>query len=848
MGVQSVRAHHTMTVLPLRWARRELRGGLRGFRIFVACLALGVAVIAGVGSLSATVNAGLHSDARAILGGDVELHLVHRAASAEQRQWLDARGTVSAVTEMRAMARTEDGAERSLVELKAVDHAYPLYGAVMLEPAQDLDAALARHDGEWGAVVQQSLLDRLKLHLGDSIHVGDAHYRLRAVLTHEPDAGVETMVFGPRVMIAAAALPETGLVQPGALIGYAYRLRLAPGGNAGAVIDALKERFPDAGWRIRQFANASPTLQRLLDRVTIYMTLVGLTALLVGGVGVGNAVRGYLGGKVATIATLKCLGAPGRLIFATYLAQILALAAFGIAVGLMLGALTPLATTPLLRHFPIAERLGVYPLPLAAAALFGLLTTLAFALWPLAAAREVPAASLFRSLVDPAPQRPRFGYILATAAAGLALAGLGIVTASDRVTAFWFIVGALGALVAFRLLAALLVLGARHAGRPRHPGLRLALANLHRPGAPTAGIVASLGLGLTVLVAIALVEGNVADTIDERLPERAPSFFFIDIEPDQAAAFDALVSAMPGVTRLERVPSLRGRITRINGVPVEQAHISPDARFIARGDRGLTYATTLPRGSRLVEGNWWPADYRGPTLVSMDVGIARGMDLKLGDTITVDVLGREVTATVANFREIDWTSLGINFFLVFSPGILDGAPQMHIATARVPPDEEAALERAVTDRFPNVSAIPVKDALQAVSDIVAAIAVALRITAGITLAAGTLVLAGAVAASHHRRVYEAVVLKVLGATRGDVTRAYLIEYGILGLATAAIAAALGTLAAYLVLTQVMHQAWGFLPVAVASTALLATLLTLIAGYAGTWRALAAKAAPLLRNE
>ncbi|HUH84417.1 MAG TPA: ABC transporter permease, partial [Stellaceae bacterium] len=341
-----------MTVLPLRWARRELRGGLRGFRIFVACLALGVAVIAGVGSLSATVNAGLHSDARAILGGDVELHLVHRAASAEQRQWLDARGTVSAVTEMRAMARTEDGAERSLVELKAVDHAYPLYGAVMLEPAQDLDAALARHDGEWGAVVQQSLLDRLKLHLGDSIHVGDAHYRLRAVLTHEPDAGVETMVFGPRVMIAAAALPETGLVQPGALIGYAYRLRLAPGGNAGAVIDALKERFPDAGWRIRQFANASPTLQRLLDRVTIYMTLVGLTALLVGGVGVGNAVRGYLGGKVATIATLKCLGAPGRLIFATYLAQILALAAFGIAVGLMLGALTPLATTPLLRHFP----------------------------------------------------------------------------------------------------------------------------------------------------------------------------------------------------------------------------------------------------------------------------------------------------------------------------------------------------------------------------------------------------------------------------------------------------------------------------------------------------------------
>jgi putative ABC transport system permease protein len=837
-----------MPALALGWARRELRGGLRGFRIFLACLALGVAVIAGVGSLSATVSAGLTADARAMLGGDLELHLVHRTASAEQLEWLRERGTLSATTEMRAMARTEDGAERSLVELKAIDDAYPLYGRVTLDPAQDLETALAYRDGAWGAVVAQSLLDRLRLHLGDRIHVGDAHYRLAAVLAHEPDATAEVMVFGPRLMIAAAALPETGLVQPGALIGYGYRLRLPPGGEAHAVIAALKQRFPEAGWRIREFGNASPTLQRLLDRVTIYMTLVGLTALLVGGVGVGNAVRGYLAGKVETIATLKCLGAPGRLVFATYLAQILALGIVGIALGLVLGALTPFAAMPLLQHFPIAERLGIYPLPLAAAALFGILTTLAFALWPLASAREVPAASLFRSLVEPAPGRPRRVYVLATAAAGLALAALGVVTANDRITAFWFIAGALGTLVAFRLLAALLVLAARRAGRPRHPGLRLALANLHRPGAPTAGIVASLGLGLTVLVAIALVEGNVADTIDERLPERAPSFFFIDIEPDQAAAFDALVAATPGVSQVARVPSLRGRIIKLNGVPVEQTHISADAQFIARGDRGLTYAATLPQGSRIVEGAWWPADYRGPTLVSMDVGIARGMGLKLGDTITVDVLGREVTATIASLREIDWTSLGINFFLVFSPGILDGAPQMHIATARTPPGAEAALERAVTDRFPNVSAIPVKDALQAVSDIIAAIAVALRITAGVTLAAGTLVLAGAVAAGHHRRVYEAVVLKVLGATRGDVTRAYLIEYGVLGLATAAIAAVLGTLAAYLVLTRVMNQDWTFLPAAVAATALVATLLTLIAGYAGTWRALAVKAAPLLRNE
>src|SRR5216683_405013 len=809
-----------MPTMPLAWrlARRELRGGLRGFRIFLACLALGVAVIAGVGSLSAAVGAGLRADARAMLGGDVELHLVHRPATPQQRAYLAKDADVSEVAQMRAMARTEDGNERALVELKAVDGAYPLYGAVTLDPAQMLDAAIAKRDGHWGAVVAPGLLTRLKLHLGDPVRVGDATFILRAVLTHEPDAATGGFEFGPRVMVATAALAETGLLAPGALVGYGYRLRLPPDTDTSAWIAAVKSAFPDAGWRIREFANAAPNLQRLIGRVTVFMTLVGLTALLVGGVGVGNAVRGYLGGKTATIATLKCLGAPGRLIFTAYLTQILALAAGGIAVGLVLGALTPALAMPLLSSFPITARLSLYPAPLLLAAVFGLLTTLAFALWPLAAAREVSAASLFRDLVDPAPRWPRLGYVLATAAAALALAGLGI------------------------------VLAVRRAGRPRAPRLRLALANLYRPGAPTAGIVASLGLGLTVLVAIALIERNIDSTIDERLPEQAPSFFFIDIQPDQVAEFDKLVAATPGVTQFARVASLRGRITQLNGVPVEQAVVAPEAQWTIQSERGLTYAATPPRGSRIVAGDWWPADYHGPPLVSMDAEIARGMALKLGDTITVNVLGRDVTATIANLREIDWTSLGINFVLVFSPGMLEAAPQTHIATARTPPGEEAALERAVTDRFPNVSAIAVKDALAALSEIVSAIGTALRATAAITLAAGTLVLAGAVAAGQRRRVYEAVVLKVLGATRSDVTRAFLIEYGILGLTTAAIAATLGTFAAYLVLTRVMHQDWTFMPGALVSTALIATALTLGIGYAGTWKALGAKAAPFLRNE
>jgi putative ABC transport system permease protein len=833
--------------MPLAWrlARRELRGGTRGFRIFLACLALGVAVIAAVGSLAAAIEAGLRHDARALLGGDVDLHLALRPASAAERSWLAEQGRLSETADLRAMARLPAGDRRSLIELKAVDRAYPLYGTIALSPEIGLAAALA----DRGAVVEPALLDRLRLRIGDAIRIGAADFTVRATIAHEPDAISGAFAFGPKVIVAQAALADTGLIVPGTLVGYSYRLRLPAGADAKAFAAAAGRRFPDAGWRIRDIGNAAPGLERLLDRLRVFLTLVGLTALLVGGVGIGNAVRGYLAGKIATIATLKCLGAPARLIFATYLAQTLTLAAGGIALGLVIGALAPSAIAPFLpARFPVAPRLDLYPEPLLLAAAFGLLATLAFALWPIAEACEVAPAGLFRAPIEMPRRLPRPAYLAAVCAAGAGLAGLAVASTVDRATALWFIAGAAGALLLLRLAALAMAAAARRAARPRRPTLRLALANLHRPGAPTGGIVASLGLGLTVLVAIAQIEGNLAEEVAEDLPARAPTFFFIDLQPDQAADFDRLLAGLPGVTELGRVASLRGRITKLNGVSVEQATVAPEAEWALRSERGVTPATSLPAGSRLVAGTWWPADYGGPPLLSFDAELARGMHLQLGDTLTVNVLGRDITATIANLREIDWTSLGINFTLVLTPNALAGAPRSFIATARAEPGREDALERAVTDRFPNVSAIAVKDALASLAAIIAAIATAMRAVAAITLAAGVLVLAGATAAEHRRRVYEAVVLKVLGATRRDVTAIFLMEYGLLGLAAAAVAGGLGTLAAWLVLTRVMHAPWSFLPLALVGTTLLATSLTLALGFAGTWRALGAKAAPLLRNE
>lgn len=846
--------------LALRLARRELRGGLRGFRIFLACLTLGVTAIAGVGSVSESLLTGLQRDGRVLLGGDMDLRLTHVAATPEQQAFLDSRAEVSRVAEMRAMARgTEEDSRRVLVELRAVDSLYPLFGSAEITPAGNLETTLAKRAGpdgvHWGAAIDGSLLRRLNIEPGALVRVGDIDYRVTAVLEREPDRTSRAFTLGPTFMVARDSLPETGLVQPGSLIQYHYRLRLDPGATPQAMRAALTETFPEAGWRIRDTTEAAPGIGRFIDRLTLFLTLVGLTALLVGGVGVGNAVRSYLDGKTPTIATLKCLGAPGRLIFQVYMAQILALALIGIVLGLVLGAAATYAAAGILGDaLGWRAELGLYPLPLATAAAFGVLTAITFSLWPLARARSVAAASLFRDLIAPAGGGAgAAGKLLratlpALLVSGGLLAALAIFTAADRRLAFFFVIGAIGALLLFRLAALGIIAAARRLPRPRRPGLRLALTNLYRPGAPTASVVMSLGLGLTVLVTIALIEGNLSRQVRQSLPEEAPGFYFIDIQPDQVADFDALVESFPGVTELRQVPMLRGRIAAVNGVPPSELEIPSDVQWVFRGDRGLTWMREPRADDHLTAGQWWPADYDGPPLVSLHDEVGRALGIGPGDKLSINILGRDVEVTIANLREIDWANLSINFVMIFSPGLLEQAPQSHIATVKADAETEDALEIAVTDRFTNVSSIRVKEALEQVGALIAQIAVAVRAIAAVALVAGVLVLAGAVAAGHHRRVYDSVVLKVLGATRRSIAQAFLLEYGLLGLVTATIAAGIGTLAAWLVLTEIMRADFVFLPQAVILTALLATAITVGFGFLGTWRALGQKAAPLLRNE
>lgn len=835
-------------MLSLRLSLRELRGGLRGFRLFVACLALGVAVIAGIGTLSAAIVEGLARDGRSLLGGDIEFRLIHRAADDAQRAFLARQGTVSETAHMRVMAHALRSDRRALVELKAVDGPYPLYGSLALEQPGDLAALLAPRDGIAGAVVDPQSLIRLDAAIGDRLMLGEAAFEIRAVIAREPDRATEGLTLGPRVMIGLDALPATRLVQPGSLAYWHYRLKLAPGLASTAVATAAEQALPDAGWRIRDWKEGSPGVRRFLDRAALFLVLIGLTALLIGGVGVANAVHAHLDGKTPTIATLKSLGATTGLIFRVYLWQTLLLAMVGIAIGIAVGTAVPnLAAGALAAVLPLPLVPGIYAAPLGMAAAYGLLVALAFTIWPLARAADIRPAALYRDLVAPGRRLPRPTYLAAMLAVFGLLAALAVFGAAEPRFAAFFVAGAIAAFLFFRVVAAGLAAVARGVTPPRGVRLKLALASLHRPGSSTAALLLSLGVSLSLLVTIALVEGNLHAQVEERLPDEAPAFFFVDIQPGQLDDFRALVATVPGARDVETVPNLRGRITRVRDVPAAEVQAAPEQRWVLQGDRGLTYARDLPEGSTLVAGDWWPRDYDGPPLISLEERAAQGLGLAVGDRLGVNIMGREIDARIANIRRLDWTSFGINFVLVFSPGLLERAPHTFLATVKADGPAETALFRTVTDRFSNITVVRMKDVLTELNAIVEKLGGAVRGAAAVTLVAGLFVLAGALAAEHRRRLREGAILKALGATRRDILAAHLIEYGIVGLAGAALAFLFGWAAAWAMVTQMMNAPFLLSPGIAAATALGGVAATLALGLIGAWQALAAKPAPLLRT-
>jgi putative ABC transport system permease protein len=821
-----------------RLALRDMRGGLPGLRLLAVCLFLGVAALAAVGSLSSAIVAELSARGQVILGGDLQMEVSQRGADPRERAAFAKAGRLSETVRMRAMASTADQSNSLLVELKGVDDAWPLYGKFRLEAG----ALTSRPRGR-DVAIAPALAERLNIKPGDMIRIGEAQLRVMGVIAEEPDRLGEGFTLGPVALVDLDGVAATGLVQPGSLYTMKYRIKTPRPTETGK---ALVKQFPSGGWEVQDRTNGAPGTRRFIERLGQFLALVGLSALIVAGIGVGNGVTSYLDTKRSGIATLKSLGATSDLIFKMYLIQIVLVALAGIIAGVVAGALAPWAIAFFAGDaLPVQPRVDIYPRPLLVSAAFGLLIAIGFSLAPLARARAVTAASLFRGGLEPA-MRPAWSVFVAIVAIALLIAALAIGTAQEPMFASYFLLSALVLLVALTLVGWVVSALSARLPRPSWPLPRLALANLHRPGAQTNRLIVALGLGLTLFATLAVIESNLAGQIERTVPKRAPSYFVLDIPTEEQDRFRALVAEQAPGADVMTVPSLRGPVVAVNGQRVSELKAIPEGAWILRGDRGLTYASALPEGSRVVAGKWWPTDYAGPPLVSLDVRAADALDLKIGDTLTVSILGVEVAATIASFREINWDTMGFNFALIFSPGVLESAPHNVMATIAAN-GNEAGLNNAIAQSFPSSSLIRVKDVITQVSDLLGQLATAVRLASLVAVLAGIAVLIGAIAASRRARIYDAVILKTLGATRAQVLGAQAIEYAGLAIIVSVIALLVGGVGGWVVVTQTLGLDWSPDWVQVLGTVVAGAALVLGLGLAGSLPALNARPARALRE-
>ena len=839
-----------MTPLSFRFAARELRGGVRGFRIFLACLALGVAAIAAAGSTAEAFRRGLASQASEILGGDLAVTIRQRGFNPAEKAAVEKQGRVSYSVGSIAMAQAPSG-ERRLIEIRGVSQTYPLAGKVTLRGgATTLQAAIATVGGVAGAAVEQPLLDRLHMKVGDRFLAGNMPLVVRAVLLEEPDRLSRGFALGPRAITNLAAMQQGGFMAPGLPFGETARIALASGAPLEAAKTDLRKALGGLP-RIRDREDAAPGIHKLIDQLEYFLGYIGLASLVAGGLGVFGAVSAYLEVRKPVIATLKALGAEGQLVRDIYLIQIGLLAALGVGIGLAVGAMAPLVMGVLVKDkLPIPALFAVYPWPLAKAAAFGLLSAAAFSLAPLGRARSTPPASLFRS--DLSGSLKIGPEIVGAALAAAGLAAMAVITAPTRLAAVIMIAGVA---VSFGLLWVLGWGSAWAAGKARAGArgpLRIGLANLAGPHSAARTASPAIGLGVALLAAVVLIQSALLNQVSEVAPRTAPALIFTDVPGDRTAPFDAAVAHAFGQPLTSktylREPFVSGRITRVRGAPVDVSRIPKQDRWAYDSDISMSAIGPQPENPGVLAGHWWADSYSGPPLVAMDVEVAKGARIQVGDAVTLSVLGRDIDAKVAVLRKADFGGFGANFPLVVTPSAVEGANLRQVAIAKASKAQEVRAIHELGRDFPTVNVISVREQLEAATDLFDRLALAVRGAAAVAALAGLLVLAGAIAARAQARTREAAVLKVLGASRAQILAAYILEYGAVGVIAGAAGVALGYAAAWPVVVKVFHAKWSMDWAGVASLLAAASVVAGIGGLLAAFQALSKRPAPALRAE
>ena len=889
-----------MTWFIVKMAWRETRAAWRHFLYFLVCIAIGVGALTGVSLFGAQVERTVTKEARGLLGGDLEIRLTRRI-SPQGRDVLDSlmdRGiSFTHVSELVAMAARAEpsvvGQPTQIVELKAVEPAYPLYGSLRVEPNDDLKELLGLQDQNcvnracYGVVVQESLLIRMELALGAQLKIGEGRFVITGILKTEPDRMANAFSLGPRVLMSQEGLRTSELIKIGSRVRERFLLKIPGTMPPNPLLYELRGRLASDSARVSSYREAQPQLKQSLDQLTRYLGLIGLTALFVGGLGVATSVHAFVREKLNTIAILKTVGADSQTIVLTYGWQALMLGLVGSLVGLFIGmalhlglpwVIAAVMATDLLDQLGFASGgMGLSLSPLLKGLALGILSTLLFTLWPLLTIREVKPARIFRREVAPSDSTVGSGQIkwwsswqrldrvklLVAIGIGLGLALLSIWQAGSWRVGLLFILAFTAAVFLLGAAASASLMAVKKWPRPEPLALRQAVGNVTRPGSQVVSVTIAIGIGVMVVTTVSLVERSLLAQVGENRPTDAPTFFFIDIQPDQAEGMVNLLRQRSGDPQPQLTPLVRSRLSEVKGESVMFEPISEEAEQRAKTDQKeerrkkwfltreyvLTFLQDLPKDNKVIQGEWWkPGQVLSKPLISMEEDAAKQLGVTVGDTIELDIQGVSIAGEISSIRSVEWGNMSTNFFMIFSPGALEGAPHTYVATVRVAPSDEVPLQQAVVAAFPNVTAINIGDVLDSFARVLDRLSLAIRAVALFCVLSGGLVMAAALAATRYRRLYESVILKALGATRGVIARSFALEYAMLGALGGFLGIALASALSWAVLETVFDLSWSLQPGVLAVGFLATVTLTLLVGFLSTYRILGYPPLAVLRQE
>ena len=765
---------------PLQMAIRELRAGFYGFRIFIICLVLGVGTITAVGTVKSGIEHAINMKGSELLGGDAEAEFTYRSANNEELNWLKSVSqNISEILEFRSMASvsTDNRSERALTQIKAIDNEYPLIGEVQLSSGRALKDMLSQPKS---ALMESDLVSRLGISVGDAFSLGLTEFILRDIIVTLPDDAGANFGLGPRTIVKTEDLATSGLIAPGTLFSAKYRLKIDSIDNLDSLKMLARTKFENSGMRWRDSRNGTPGTSEFVARLSAFFIMVGLAGLIVGGVGIGSAVKSYLNRKISTIAVLRSFGATNFQIFMTYFIQLATISLLGIALGLGIGAGAPHILAPFLKVIiPLPFDIVFSIKPVFEAAIYGTIIATLFTLWPLSRCENIQTAALFREMNLLSDSLPRLKYLIWTLGLLIILLITSAFFNQNPTLTSWFALGFVIALLALFLSARILMQIIKKLARfvKGRPSLRWALASMGGTQEGTSSSLLAIGLGLTVLAIIGQVDGNLRTSIDNDLPEVAPSYFVIDIQKSQIEEIRRILNSHSGVTSFDEAPMLRGIITKINNKKASE--VAGD-HWVIRGDRGITYFEELPERFNLTEGRLWPRDYSGKTQISFAAEQAEELGLGLGDSITVNIMGKEITGEITSLRDVDFSTAGIGFVIAMNPSALKNAPHSFITTIYADIDSEMEIFNNLARKFPNITLIKVRNVIERVSDLMGSLATASSYGALTTLATGFLVLLGSAASGQSARSYDAAILKTLGATQTDLIISYIIRFSVIG--------------------------------------------------------------------